>query len=299
MNKQSAIPAIKYLTINENDINWGLTVTTAGFQSFGPHSRYPSPEHPSQYWFNPQAGRVLQEYQLVYITNGEGQFSSRHLQKRAVSAGMMLLLFPDEWHSYRPAAKTGWDTYWIGFKGQFASQIMQHNFFSREAPVHNVGFDEQLVALFRDVIDYAIQEKAGYQQVISAITMHILGRVYFTIRNNSFADKAVITKIEKARLMMREHPSGDIAPETLARSLNMSYSWFRRLFRQYTGLAPAQYQQQLKVQKAQEWLLSTDKTIKEIAYILDFESANYFNAFFKQRTGMTPARFRKNCLNRD
>ncbi len=293
MSKQSATADIKYLTINENDINWGLTVTTTGYQHIAPHSSYPSREHPSGYLFHPRTGRVLQEYQLIYITSGRGQFHSKHLKGAAVEAGMLLLLFPGEWHSYQPLAETGWHTHWIGFKGAFAGHIMQHNFFTPAAPVHNIGFNEQLVDLFREVTGYAVQERAGFQQVISAITMHILGLVYYTIRNNAFTDKDIVMKIEKARLMMREDPAGDVTPELLAHSLNMSYSWFRRMFRQYTGLAPAQYQQQLKLQKAREWLIGTDKTIKEIAYILNFDSANYFNAFFRQKTGMTPAEFRR------
>jgi AraC-like DNA-binding protein len=293
MYKQSAMADIKYLTINENDINWGLTVTTTGYQRIVPHSSYPSREHPSAYLFHPQTGRVLQEYQLIYITSGRGQFRSKHQQHVTVSAGMLLLLFPGEWHSYLPLEETGWHTHWIGFKGAFAEHIMRHNFFTPATPVHNIGFNEQLVELFREVTSYAVQEKTGFQQVIAAITMHILGLVYYTIRNNAFADKDIVMKIEKARMMMREDPGGDVTPEALAQSLNMSYSWFRRTFRQYTGLAPAQYQQQLKLQKAREWLISTDKTIKEIAYVLNFESANYFNAFFKQKTGMTPVAFRK------
>jgi AraC-like DNA-binding protein len=293
MHKAPAMSDIKYLTINENDIHWGLTVTTVGYQHITPNSSYPSREHPSAYLFHPNTGRVLQEYQLIYITSGRGQFRSKHQQNMTVGAGMFLLLFPGEWHSYAPLQETGWHTHWIGFKGAFAANIMRHNFFTPAAPVHHIGFNEQLVGLFREVSGYAVQERAGFQQVISGITMHILGLAYYTIRNNAFADKDIVQQIEKARLLMREDPGGDLRPEAIAQSLNMSYSWFRRMFRQYTGLAPAQYQQQLKLQQAREWLISTDKTVKEIAYILNFESANYFNAFFKQKTGMTPQEFRR------
>ena len=29
----------------------------------------------------------------------------------------MILLFPGEWHSYYPDSETGWDEYWVGFRG--------------------------------------------------------------------------------------------------------------------------------------------------------------------------------------
>lgn len=284
---------IKYLTVNEDDINWGLTVTTVGYQSVSPDSRYPSKDHPSRYWFNPDTGRVLQEYQLIYITRGAGHFSSRQLKNEDVDEGSMLLLFPNEWHSYRPKTDSGWDTYWIGFKGAVADQVIRHNFFNRDAPLHHIGFNEQLLDLFKQVIALAAEERAGFQQAISGIAMHMLGAVYFTTKNNQFQDKEIVTKIEKARLLMREHPDGSISPEELARRLNMGYSWFRRMFKQYTGLSPTQYQQQIRLQQAKDLLVSSGKTIKAIAYELNFESANYFTAFFKQKAGFTPAVFRK------
>lgn len=284
---------IKYLTVNEDDINWGLTVTTVGYQSVSPDSRYPSKDHPSRYWFNPDTGRILQEYQLIYITRGAGRFSSGQLKNEDVDEGTMLLLFPNEWHSYRPKTDSGWDTYWIGFKGVVADQVIRHHFFSRDAPLHHIGFNEQLLDLFKQVIALAAEERAGFQQAISGIAMHMLGAVYFTTKNNQFQDKEIVTKIEKARLLMREHPDGSISPEELARRLNMGYSWFRRMFKQYTGLSPTQYQQQIRLQQAKDLLVSSGKTIKAIAYELNFESANYFTAFFKQKAGFTPAVFRK------
>ena len=92
---------------------------------------------------------------------------------------------------------------------------------------------------------------------------------------------------------MWENPGGEMCPDDIASSLNMSYSWFRRMFKQYTGLSPAQYQLQVKLQKAKALLIGSSKTVKEIAFILDFESANYFTFFFKQKTGTTPIEFRK------
>ena len=52
------------------------------------------------------------------------------------------------------------------------------------------------------------------------------------------------------------------------------------------------YQQNLKLQRAKELLSTTDESIKEIAYRLNFESPDYFSAKFKIQTGMKPSDFR-------
>ena len=64
------------------------------------------------------------------------------------------------------------------------------------------------------------------------------------------------------------------------------------MFKNYTGLAPAQYISQLKIQKAKELLSVTNKTVKEIAFDLGFESVDYFSTQFRKQTNQTPTQFR-------
>ena len=60
----------------------------------------------------------------------------------------------------------------------------------------------------------------------------------------------LIKKIEQAKIIMNENVFKDIDPEELAMKLNISYSWFRKVFKDYTGYAPAKYFQELKLRKA-------------------------------------------------
>jgi AraC-like DNA-binding protein len=284
---------VKYLTINEQDKRWGLSINTVGFQSIAPHTDYPPKGHPSQYWFNPKLGRILHEYQLVYVTKGEGTFHSGSVKSTRVNSGTLLLLFPGEWHTYCPNSETGWDTYWIGFCGYFPDNLVKYDFSTKKVPVHEIGFNEKIVNLFEQAIDLVKQERTAFQQIVSGITIHMLGLIYYIIKNNCFEDKEIVAKIEKARMIMQEHSGGEACLKDIAGELNMSYSWFRKMFKQYTGLSPAQYNLQIKLQKAKALLISSSTSVKEIAYLLDFESPNYFISFFKEKTGYTPLAFRK------
>lgn len=85
----------KYLIVNDMDQRYGLWVNTVGFQSIQPNTPYPLKDHPSGYFFNAQKGRVLREYQLVYITKGRGLFSSETTPEKQVCKGRLMVLFPD------------------------------------------------------------------------------------------------------------------------------------------------------------------------------------------------------------
>jgi AraC-like DNA-binding protein len=283
---------LKYLVVNPYDELWGLYITTIGFQSIKPQASYPPKEHPSTYWFRPQTGRRLNEYQLLYITDGEGDFESASCKPVKVSAGSVILLFPEEWHTYRPSKAMGWDEYWLGFNGNFIEDLIRNNFISRKNPVINIGFNEQVISLFKNGIEVATFQKTAYQQMLAGITSHLISYIFYIGKNNAFRDKEAVILIEKARMIMREGAEEDASPEKIAKKLNLSYSWFRRIFKQYTGLSPAQYMMEIKIQKSKEMLNSTTMTIKEIAYELDFSNVSYFVTFFKSKTGMPPGDYR-------
>ena len=129
----------KYLIVNDMDRKFGLWVNTVGYQSIPPDSPYPLKEHPSGYYFNAEKGRVLREYQLVYITKGRGLFSSDSTPERQVCKGRLMVLFPGQWHTYYPLRQTGWTEYYIGFEGPVIDTIVGDAFLSQERQILEVG----------------------------------------------------------------------------------------------------------------------------------------------------------------
>ena len=65
------------------------------------------------------------------------------------------------------------------------------------------------------------------------------------------------------------------------------------MFKNYTGVSPLQYQLDLKVLRAKEMLLQTDRTVKEISYALGFQSIYYFSRVFKSKLGVAPTEIRR------
>ena len=150
---------LKYLAVNPVDLKWGTAVNSAGFQEIGAGMDYPPRNHPSRYIFTTDSGRVLQEYQLLYITQGRGKFYCETLGRSKainVESGMMFLLFPGEWHSYHPDRQTGWKEYWIGFNGHFVDNLIKQDFFSKDRPVFKVNIHEDIVDLYKEAISAAV-----------------------------------------------------------------------------------------------------------------------------------------------
>lgn len=282
----------KYLVANERDELWGITVSTVGMHHVAPGDNYPPAIHPQEYSFDFMKGRVLNEYQLVYITRGGGIFKIGSSPAVNVREGDVLLITPGEWHTYKPDPDTGWDEYWVGFNGRTIDDLIRNGFFDGASSVHFMGINEEFVSLYNKIMEAAVEENAGYQQLIAGVVSHILSLMYFTGKNRKFADKEIINRVNKAKVIMQENIFNDITPEDIASELNLSYSWFRRAFKEYTGFSPAKYINELKLRKAKELLVTTSKSVKEISISLNFDNVEYFSTFFKKMTSKTPVEYR-------
>ena len=282
----------KYLIVNDKDHQFGLWVNTVGFQAIQPNSPYPLKDHPSGYFFNTLKGRVLPEYQIVYITKGRGLFASDSTPERQVCKGRLMILFPGQWHTYHPLQQTGWNEYYIGFEGGIIDNLIKNSFITKENQLLEVGLNEELVSLFSRALEIAEADKISAQQYLSGIVLHMIGIILSASKNKIFEMGDVDQKIEQAKIIMNENVLKNVDPEELAMKLNISYSWFRKVFKDYTGYAPAKYFQELKLRKAKQLLVGTSQSVKEISFMLDYKSTEHFFSLFKKRTGFTPLEYR-------
>ncbi len=284
----------KYMLASERDCQWGLTVTTIGYEEIAPGDSYPTKGHADGYYFEQEKGRTLSEYQLLYNPEGEGIFHSASVPEARIHQGDRFLLFPGEWHSYHPTPPRGWKKYWIGFKGRNMDDRVRAGFLSPTKPIYHVGFSDDIVRLYKDAFEAAKREEAYSQQLMAGIVNHLIGMMYSLERNIELMSRsqAHVNMINRARLRIRDSLESSLTIQQVAQDLGVSYSNFRKLFKEHTGLSPATYQQDLRLQRAKELLTTTAMSIKEIAYRLNFESPDYFSAKFKAKTGRKPSDLR-------
>jgi len=281
-----------YPAIHESEDILGIRITTSGFQKVEINQQYPLTGHPQTHHYHYQTGRILNEFQLVYITQGKASFSSSVYKEKILNEGTLFILFPGEWHTYRPLNETGWEAYWVGFKGDFVHGFIENNILDKFAPFISIGYNDEILALFQQINEHAKREEPGSNVLLGGLVFHMIGYLYHFRKNELFSNKTMVATINKSKVIMREHVCSIIAPEEIARQLNVSYSWFRKTFKEYTEFSPAQYMMHLKVQKAKELLLNTNDSVKQIAGTLNFEQSEYFSVFFKRLTGLTPLEYR-------
>ena len=195
----------KYLLANERDALWGLTVSTVGYEEIAPGDSYPTRGHADGYYFELDRGRELNEYQLLYLTEGKGVFHSATVREANLREGDLWLLFPGEWHTYHPNPKTGWKSYWIGFKGRNMDDRVRAGFLTPQKPIYHVGFSDEIVRLYKEAYATAVAEAAYSQQLMAGFVNHLIGLMYSLERNIQLSrNQTHVDMISRARLRIRE-----------------------------------------------------------------------------------------------
>jgi AraC-like DNA-binding protein len=282
----------RYLPIESDAVKWGIHVIDCGRADVPPGAPYPKGPHPSGYLFTWKAGRRLNEFQVVYVSAGRGIFQSRSTGPVNLHAGHVLLLFPGEWHRYRPLKPTGWTEHWIGFDGTYARHIME-NFFSPARAALRVGMDDELLGLMQSVQDLLLAAPAGWREIAAARTVEILARIRSLALSYRTADRKMAEKVHEARCALLKGAEEFIDLRKLAAGLGMSYSSFRSTFRKQTGSSPRQYQILIRLNKARALLTDTDIPVADVAQQTGFGTVFYFSRIFRKKCGLSPLAFRR------
>lgn len=101
---------------------------------------------------------------------------------------------------------------------------------------------------------------------------------------------------ERIKIMLQyiqEHYDGELTLAKIAGSAAISENECLRCFRSMIGSTPIQYVKQVRIQRAAELLISTDRKISDIGAECGFQEMSYFAKTFRTLKGCTPGEFRK------
>lgn len=287
---------VKYLPHNENDTLWQMYCTTLGMRKIPAGTVYPpgKKRHPPEYRSVGSSGRILNEFQFVYITEGKGTLKMKEASF-PVLPGTGFFVFPGVWHWYASDIETGWDEYWVGFQGAYGETLLENGILSTKLPALDIGINSTVVHLFQEMFEIAKREHPGFQPKLTGSVIRLLAYcLSFSQQKSQGSETEQL--IQKARLIMEDNLFGNLDMEEISRNLGISYTHFRSIFKDYSGQSPYQYYLNLKINKAKELLETGEYAVKEVAFELAFENQYYFSRLFKKKTGVNPSCWHEACL---
>ncbi|MHA4895617.1 helix-turn-helix transcriptional regulator [Pedobacter sp. PWIIR3] len=282
----------KYLSVTPFEYQWGIYVTSIGCSKVEPNDHYPNQDHPASHQLTWDRGRTLNDYYIVFISRGKGTYGSALNDPFEVVAGNCFMLYPEVWHRYKPDKRHGWEEYWVGFNGTYVKQLMNEGLFDPKNPVIDLGFNTDVLILYKKLIDMVKVSLVGYPQQVAGLVMQILGLVNQATKYNDRGSDPIAKLIAKAKFIIQESFENSLDMEQLAAAIPMGYSAFRKSFKKITGQSPNQYHLNLRLERARNLLATTALNVNEVAQQTGFESVFYFSKLFKKKHGISPKNYR-------
>jgi len=95
---------------------------------------------------------------------------------------------------------------------------------------------------------------------------------------------------------IEHHPTGRISNAQIGTDLNYNPNYLNKLMIQHTGMTLHQYVLQSRLEYAMTLLLTTDRSVNDIALELGFYSLSHFSNYFKKQTGTAPVLYRRSGM---
>lgn len=147
--------------------------------------------------------------------------------------------------------------------------------------------------LVEDIMGEYSRRDEGWQSLVFSQFIELIVRLSRLYRSSGSGDDEAIFKLASAIARIEKNFSTNISIAELADISGYSERQFTRLFRSAFSMTPGRYITLLRLQKAQQLILSTDLPIGDIAMSCGYEDQNYFSRMFKRATGFAPSEYRR------
>lgn len=215
--------------------------------------------------------------------------------------GFVAMLAPYIFHRTIPLSNKDCSSYLIKFSPDYVEPFIKNGgraIFDALYDLKTHHFTDQMtpkiIHMFQEMEEEYKKDKPYTEQILQGM----LFRLFDTIWDNRLDEKAKkfdspLTEpiIHTVAIINQFYHEPITLPDT-ARKIGFSESHLSRLFKQEMGKTFSEYIIDVRISKAEQLLITTDKNIMQIAEDVGFCNGNYLSTCFKKRVGLSPLQFK-------
>lgn len=245
---------------------------------------------------NPYRPNGRYDYLIIYICEGNCYLTINDKEYIAYP-GDVVLYRPMEPQDYRFYKKEHPHNYWVHFSGVGCEDIF------KECNLEN---DNIIKLTHTHEIEYHLSKLCSYyhlggqntEVICNGLLMATLGLInQYNVKNKKHLAQKTNSKAEElVSMAISQFKMNDVlfmSVADCAKFCNISTSHFTRIFKEQTGVSPQKFISNIRIERAQQLLLFTDKEISTISEDVGYNDQNYFSRLFKKNVNMTPREYRK------
>lgn len=150
-----------------------------------------------------------------------------------------------------------------------------------------------LEQLRHELIDERQPSAMLTHSLAQALAVHLVRRYLDPNRSARRSNALQAYKLRRVIEAMNESLAEDFSLAKIARVAELSEYHFSRMFKRATGLSPSQYFIRLRMSRARQLLLETDRSIIDVGLEVGYSSPSHFSQVFRREVGVTPSTYRQ------
>ena len=222
---------------------------------------------------------------LLYLNNCDGEYVLKSGEKLFIKSGSLIYIPQGSEYTVRFHSYPGAEANTVGINFYMFDENNEPFIMSDKITVFKHMDFRFAIDRINDASELPVpcygRMKAGVYEIISSLS-----------EKQKIGKKFKI--IENGIMYMENLTRDELKIGEIAKLCNVSEIYFRKLFKEHSGLSPANYRLRAKLEKAKMYLEYDNMSIAEISEMLKFTDTAYFCKQFKAHTGMTPLEFRAN-----
>ncbi len=147
----------------------------------------------------------------------------------------------------------------------------------KEYKVQNLWLDYYLD--YNEVLNYTVEEQESW-------AWRRFNTLLRALKNEKMDRKTSIVNIAIGHI--NRHFTEEVTLNDIATYVNLSPQHFSKIFKEATGFGYVEWVNNLRITKARELMGNSDRTIKEICFMVGYNDPNYFSRIFKKYVGISP-----------
>jgi YesN/AraC family two-component response regulator len=233
--------------------------------------------------------------QIIYIEAGSGEFIFEEKQL-LIQEGSLIILNPLSKIEGKSSYETPLKGISVSFSNLHINGKMQGFMTdSNEKPVVYLNDEKCKIHNYLcEIVTENQSKKAGYQDIIISLLKSVIIKVFRLLEKKE--SNLITTVSQIVKRYIEENFRQELSLNDLANHVYVSPYHLAHVFKEEVGLPPIQYMIQCRIEEAKRLLTHSNLSVREIASIVGYENANYFNLLFKKIEGEPPGKYRKRAM---
>lgn len=228
---------------------------------------------------------------LQYTIGGEGLFRTADRTYPQTPGNIFAAIVPSEHEYLLPPTSREWSFVWLITHHPYVVSRLR-DLTPPAGPSLEAAPESELITILLDLI-VAHRQRTDDRFTREQRLFDLLVAFDRAVWSRQHPGDKREQLLRRVRAILEQNELSRINVDVVAEEFDMTRSNFSHHFRSVTGLSPAMFIRDLRLQRARDLLLAEDASAKHIARLTGFADANHLCKAFRRRFGFTPGAFRQ------